>query len=107
MKKNSHLLKALHSCTNRKDQKLMLRAARPELVKAICDCIVNVVYGKVPVSSQVKSKLRKKVKILKQLTDPKKTTIKKKNLLIQHGGGFLTSILGAIAKPILGILSDI
>lgn len=103
MRKNFPMLKALHSCS-KSNQKQILKAAKPELIKAVCDCIVNVVYGKVPINTQNKTKLRKKIKVLKELTDPKKPTLRKKKLLVQHGGGILSSILGVVIPTLAGAL---
>ena len=102
MKRNANMLKALHSCS-KNDQKMLLKSAKPDLINAICDCLTNVVYGKIPISSQMKTKLRRKKKVLKELTDPKITTVRKKNLLVQHGGGIITNALEGIAKFLLGL----
>ena len=102
MKRNANMIKALHSCS-KNDQKMLLKSAKPDLINAICDCLTNVVYGKIPISSQMKTKLRRKKKVLKELTDPKVTTVRKKNLLVQHGGGIITNALGGIVKFLLGL----
>lgn len=102
MKRNAHMIKALHSCS-KNDQKILLKSAKPDLINAICDCITNVVYGKIPITAQVKTKLRRKKKVLKELTNPKVSTVRKQNLLVQHGGGIITQALGGIAKLLLGL----
>ena len=56
MKKNIPSLHALHKCSAA-EQKKFLKSARPELINAICDCVVNVVHGKVSVSNYQKNKL--------------------------------------------------
>ena len=53
MKKQYHMLNALNECSSA-ERKQLLRIARPELIHAICDCIVNVVYGKVPINNYKK-----------------------------------------------------
>ena len=102
MKRNAGMIKTLHSCS-KKDQKRILENAKPDLINAICDCITNVVYGKVPISSQQKSQLRKKKKVLKELTDPKVSTVRRKSLLVQHGGNIILKALGGIANLLLGL----
>ena len=87
--------------------KQVLRAVKPEVVHAICDCIVNVVHGNVPISGYKKSQLRKKVPVLKKLSSKKHPAAKKKKLLIQHGGGFLSSILGPVLKTIAGTILNV
>ena len=101
MKKHYNMLNAIHQCTP-DERKQLLRVAKPELIHAICDCIVNVVYGKVPISNYNKCQLRKKVTVLKKLSSSKEAAAKKKKLLIQHGGGFLSTILGPVLKTIAG-----
>ena len=96
------MIKALHSCS-KNDQKILLKSAKPDLINAICDCITNVVYGKIPITAQVKTKLRRKKKVLKELTNPKVSTVRQQNLLVQHGGGIITQALGGIAKLLLGL----
>ena len=101
MKKNYHMLHALNECSP-EERKQLLRIARPDLVHAVCDCIVNVVHGKVPISNYKKCQLRKKVTVLKRLSSPKEPAAKIKRLFIQHGGGFLSAILGPVLKTIAG-----
>ena len=102
MKKNASMIKMLHSCS-KKNQKRILENAKPDLINAICDCITNVVYGKVPISSQYKSQLRKKKKVLKELTNPKVSTVRKRSLLVQHGGSIILKALGGISNLLLGL----
>ena len=66
MKKHYNMLNAIHQCTL-DERKQLLRAAKPELIHAICDCIVNMVYDKAPISNYNKCQLRKKVSVLKKL----------------------------------------
>ena len=99
MKKNISYLKFLQQCSP-SERKQLLKVARPEAVNTICDCIANVVHGNIPINSAQKSKLKRKVNVLKSLCDPKKKTTSKKKLLVQHGAGIFSSILGPIIKTI-------
>lgn len=101
--KNFELIKALDQCNN-VEKKQLLKTARPELVNAICDCIHNVLQGKVSISNQQKKKLKLKKKILRQLVDHKNKSSKRKRLLTQHGSGFLSSILGPVIKVIAEVI---
>ena len=62
MKRNAEFIKALHSCS-KKYQKVLLKRAKPDLINAICGCLTNIVYGKVPIS-KLKSQFRGMKKIL-------------------------------------------
>ena len=102
MKKNISYLKFLQQCSP-SERKQLLKVARPEAVNTICDCIANVVHGNIPINSKQKCQLKKKVNVLKSLCDPKKKSTTKKKLLVQHGAGIFSSILGPIIKAIAEI----
>ena len=99
MKKNFPMLNAIYCCKG-KEQKSILKNAKPELINAICDCVANVLYRKVELNDTQKRRLERKKKILRSLADPKRKTGSKKKLLVQHGSGILTGLLG----PLLGAL---
>lgn len=101
--RNLELIKALNHC-NSVAKKHMLKNAQPEVVNAICDCIHNVLQGNVPLSHHNKRKLKSKKEILRKLTNRRNKTPIRKKLLIQHGSGFLSSILGPVIKVISGML---
>lgn len=101
MKRNANLLKTLHTCS-KNDRKVILGTAKRDQINAICDCLTNIVYGKVPISSQMKTQLKKKKKILKDLVNPKIPTVKKKSLLVQHGGNIIFKALGSVLNFLLG-----
>ena len=101
--KNFDLIKALNQCNNI-EKKQFLKSARPEIVNTVCDCVHNVLQGKVPLSNQHKNKLKLKKHILRQLVDRKNKTSKRRKLLTQHGSGFLSSILGPVIKVIAEVI---
>ena len=101
--KHLELIKTLNHC-NSAEKKQLLRSAPSGVVNAICDCIHNVLKGNVPLSQHHKSKLKSKKAILRKLTNRKNKTPTRKKLLIQHGSGFLSSILGPVIKVISGML---
>jgi len=102
MRKNLPILKALHQCSPA-EKKQLLKVARPETINTICDCVANVVHGNIPINSKQKGAFRRKIKVLKVLCDPKRKSTSKKRLLVQHGPGIFTSILGPIIKAITEI----
>ena len=99
IKKKLAVLDSLSRC-NRKDQECAIKAANDELVQAVCDCITNVLYGRVKLSDYQRRKLKPKKHIWRELVKPKKSTKEKKKLLVQHGSG----ILGLLLKPVIGAL---
>ena len=100
--KNLELLKALNYCTNA-EQKEFVKIARPEVINAICDCILNILNGNVPINTQQKKKLQAKKDILRKLVLRKNKTPERKKLLVQHGNGFLTPILGPVIKALVSL----
>lgn len=102
--KNLDKLKTLYQC-NKAEQKHFLKIARPETINTLCDCIHNILKGKVNLTQDQKRKLSSKKKILRKLTDRKNKVPQRKKLLIQHGGGFLNYILGPVIKTIASILN--
>ena len=100
--KNLNLLKALTKCTD-VEKKDFVKIARPEVINAICDCILNILNGNVPISSKQKEKLRTKKNILRKLVLKKTNTPKRKKLLVQHGNGILTSILGPAIRALASL----
>lgn len=99
---NRNWLKALHCCS-KSEKTHLIKAARPEAVNALCDCIKNILNGTVPIDGGNKNKLKKKKALLRKLSDRKTKSSDRKKILVQQGGGFLNSILG----PVLGVLDNI
>ena len=102
MQKNLNWLKALQCCSNL-EKKQIIEAARSESVNAICDCIQNILLGNIEISPKEKRVLNVKKEVLRKLANRKTKSAERKKLLIQHGGGFLNSVLG----PVLGALGSI
>ena len=102
MQRNLNWLKALHCCT-KSEQKELLRVAKPESINYICDCIQNILQGNVKVNQGQLKQLKKKKKVLRKLVNRKNKAAERKKILVQHGGGFLNTILG----PVLGVLGEV
>ena len=102
MKRQMPMLNALCHC-KATEQKQIFKSAQPDLVKAICDCVTNVIHGRIPISHHQKRKIQHKKKVLRDLANPNKTTTAKKKLLVQHGSG----IFSALLKPLIGTLFNL
>ena len=102
MQRNLNWLKALHCC-KKSEQKELLRVAKPGSINAICDCVHNILQGNVKVNQAQLNQLKTKKKILRELVKRKNKTPERKKILVQHGAGFLNSVLG----PVLGVLGEI
>ena len=84
-------------------RKAILKVADDALVRTTCECVLNVLKGKMPVSKPAKKKLLPHKKSLIALAEKSTPLDKKKKLLVQHRGNFSSVLL----PPILRVLSSI
>ena len=103
VKKNFNLLTFLGKCKN-KSRQVILKESDRELVDAICDCVLNICNGVIPINTRVKTKLRNHKNKLRQLIDKKSSTKKKRHILIQDGGSFLAVLLPIVTSAIASLL---
>ena len=102
LRKNHDFLKLLVKCTPAQ-WKAILKVADDALVRTICECILNVLKETVPVSKPAKRKLLAHKKSLIALAEKSTPIERKKKILVQHGGNFLSVLL----PPVLRVLSSI
>ena len=101
-RKNDDFLKLLAKCTPAQ-RRAILKVADDALVTTICECILNVLKKTVPVSKPAKRKLLVHKKSLVALAEKSTPLQKKKEILVQLGGNFLSVLL----PPVLRVLSSI
>ena len=82
---NVHTLHVLNKSSAKK-RKAILKNASKELVTCLCECALNIIKGKVPLTPGQKKKLAKHKIHLRTLSDKKVPHFKRKRLLIQKGG---------------------
>ena len=102
LRKNHDFFKLLAKCTPAQ-RKVILKVADDALVRTICECVLNVLKETVPVSKPAKRKLLAHKKSLIALAEKSTPLRKKKQVLVQHGGNFLSVLL----PPVLRVLSSI
>lgn len=100
LKTHKDLLNALHTLKP-KYQKALLKSCDEEEINCICECIHNVLKGKVPLAEKAKKKLKKYKDLLRKLVR-KSTKQVRKRLIVQKGGSFLPIILGSILSGLVG-----
>ena len=100
LENNVQLLRAL---LNLKPQQRLaiLKSADKEVVRCLCECALNLLKGKVPVSPIQKKKLVPFKKILRKLVLKKGGWKNKRKVLLQRGGNFIPFILGPILSTVL------
>ena len=79
----------------------MLKGASPDLIKALCECSLNILKGRIKLSPTQKKKLSRHKNNLRLLAT-KKSTLKHRKRVLQKGG-----FLGALLGPVLGVLGSL
>lgn len=70
-------------------RKKMLRTSNHNIIKAICEIILNIYYKHIPLSVTALQSLKKHKVILHQLISSKGSLEAKKQLLIKHSDSFV------------------
>jgi len=83
----------------------LLKEADAEVVKAIAECVYNVLFGDVDLTPEEFSKLKREKQFMRDLVKKKKSVKKKKELLIQKGGA-LPLLLGPALALAAGLLGE-
>lgn len=80
----------------------ILKAADTELIKALCDCVMNVLNGNVQTGGAAKRRLSKYKKELRTIASSKRNLASKRRLIIQRGGLFLPTLLNTLLNGVVG-----
>ena len=96
-----NFLRALHKANSAQRRRLIKKHCNSDFVCCITECVRNLLKGNVPLNASQKKKLGAKKNILRQIA-LKKTSLKKKQKLIQSGG-----FLGALLGPIISVLGGL
>lgn len=102
VKAHKEFLRALH-CLKPKYRKVLLGACNKEEIDCICECIYNVLKGKIPLQDEHKNKLDKYKNVLRKLVSKTKNKARK-NIIIQKGGTFLPIILSTVLGALFNSL---
>lgn len=89
---NKDFLRFLISSSKKSRSKLISAASKKE-INSICEIILNILKGNIPLSDDLKSSLSRRKKKLRQLVKRVKLSTKKK---ILQTGGFLQFLIPAI-----------
>ena len=100
VRRNGAVLKVL-SKTNPAAAKALIQSASPDLLNALCECALNVLKGRVTISSLQKRKLAHHKRELRDLVK-KRTSLKRKRQILQRGG-----FLGLLLKPLGSLLGGL
>jgi len=103
LEKNKKFLKLL-LLADRKIQKKLIQNSNKEQIYCICEIILNLLKGKIPISDDVFKLLNKEKKLLRKIV--KKSSLKNKKYLIQKGG-FLQILLPTVISALSSIIGEI
>lgn len=93
------------NCTKANQNDLLKRAKGP-FINKICECILNIIEGRVKISKQDLEKLKPYKNLFRKLVN-KKLKIKEKKKLIIQKGGFLQILIPAIISGLATIISSV
>lgn len=96
-------LKILAKSKN-KLRRVILEKADQKLITAICECILNLLNGKIKIDSSSKEKLFKYRKTLRKLVN--KSNLKEKKKILIQKGGFLEFLIPAAISTIGTIIES-
>ena len=101
------ILKALYYL-DRNQRKAIFKTVDRSIVKAICECILNIIKGNVKISEYDRKSLSKHKKLLRKLGNPRRKTSWKhrKNILVQKGSGILPYIIYPVMSFLLSKLTE-
>ena len=99
-------VKFLSFCQDSLIHKDILSRAPVNVIKSICNAALNCQAGPVPLSKGQKQILRKHRKIINTLVQKEVPLERKRQVLVQHGGGIAALILPVILSTVLSALGS-
>lgn len=101
-------IRVLHSLktANASTRKRILENAHKDVIKAIVECVYNILFGDVSLTSREFNRLKKEKETLRELVKKKPSLKKKKALIIQKGGA-LPAILGPALALAITLLQNV
>ncbi len=106
LKKNAQFLNFLLKASPRQRCEI-IKLSNSDQVKAITDCVRNVMKGNVPVTREQKHKLKSYKRILRKLMNKKVGINKRKHILVNQKGGFFSALLAPILTVAGSLLGDL
>ena len=103
IKKNLPMLIVLHS-SSKAEKKELLKHLKPDTIKAICECSINIINRNLKVSDQEERKINRNRDKIRELVNPKTSQKKRKEILLQERGAFLASLLAPVLWILVGPL---
>lgn len=99
--KNLPVLKTLATASP-KFRRMILENGNLQLIKAIVECIENVLKGNIPIKEACFKKLKNHKSALRAVSKAPNKLSHKKKVIIQKGGAFLPALL----LPVISVLAE-
>ena len=94
-------LKAIQKSNSRG---IILSHCSNDIIKAICECVLNLLKGNIIISKHQKDRLVKHRQDLRKLVRKKVPLYKEREILVQKGGSFLGLLLPAAITAITSLI---
>jgi hypothetical protein len=102
IKSNFHALQVLKTA-GPKLRKAIITNSNNELVRSLCECVLNFLHGNIILTECCKRKLKKHKTVLRSLADKRVPMRDKKKIIVQRGG-VLVPLLGAVLPALASLL---
>ena len=103
IKKNLPMLIALH-CSSKAQKKELWKHLKPNTIKAICECTINIINRNIKASDRENRKINRNRVTIRELVNLKTSKKKRKEILVQEDGGFLALLHALVFASLMGPL---
>ena len=104
--KEKEYLTLLSKTGSKKKRNVLLDLADKEQIGSICEIILNLLTGNLPVGEKEKRKLNKHKSTLRELSK-KKLSLKKRKQILKQKGGFLSVLLPLAVSALTSVIPQI
>jgi hypothetical protein len=101
VKENQAFLNAIATSTRERDGRGLIRSAKPKQLDAVCEIIVNILHGVLPISDSVKKKAERHKTVLRKLAKKCLRKLKRKKLFLKYFTIIKRLIVAAL--PVIGL----
>ena len=105
--KHKEYLSLLGTAKRKEKRNLLIDFASNADIKAIAEIIFNLLHGTFPLTDREKRTLRRYQQVLRAIAKKSNSYKIKRNLLKQHGGGFLSFLIPAALSAAVSAVTSI
>lgn len=101
-----HCIELLKAVNNSKSKRKFLKNCASKNIKSICECVLNLLKGNIPINKKQKNKLAPFKRSLRKLANKKTPLYRKRAVLVQRGGGFLGFLIPAAITALTALINN-